>query len=112
MIRYGTVYNPEPNAIRPLLDGYLVGDYGPNVREPFSEGLHLMHNPTAKTPLPLGALRDITEHELLDDGRVRTTTSRPEPFATVTLIYQGTGAKQLARQALAAALADDPPNNT
>jgi hypothetical protein len=109
MVRYGTVYNPEPNAIKPKLDGYLVGDYRPEVRETFSEGLHLMHNPWASNPLPAGSLRDLTEHRLLDSGHVQVTTSRPEPFATVTLIWQGAGAEQHAREVLASALADDPP---
>jgi len=110
MVRYGTVYNPEPNAIKPKLSGYLVGNYGPDEWETFSEGLNLMHNPWAKNPLPAGALRDLTEHRLLAGGRVLVTTSRPEPFATVTLICQGAGAEQHARQVLASVLADDPPD--
>ena len=95
-----------------MLSGYVVGDYGPDEWETFSEGLHLMHNPWAANPLAPGALRDITEHQLLDDGRVQTTSPRREAFATVTVIYQGTGAKQHARQRLARALSDGLPDST
>jgi hypothetical protein len=114
MIRYGTFYNPEPNAIKPQISGYLVGDYEPDERETFSEGLHLMHNPWAKNPLPLHALRDITEHQLLDDGRVSTTTptSRLEAFATATVICRGVGAELYARQLLASVLTDSLPDTT
>jgi hypothetical protein len=37
--------------------------------ETFSEGLHLMHNPWARTPLAAGAMRDVTEHQMLDDSQ-------------------------------------------
>jgi hypothetical protein len=112
MIRYGTIYNPEPNAIKPVISGYLVGDYEPEERESFSEGLHLLHNPWAANPLTSGALRDITEHQLLDDGRVLTTSSRREAFATVTLIFRGAEADQHARRILASVLADGPSEST
>ncbi|MGH3305098.1 MAG: hypothetical protein ACRDOK_26210 [Streptosporangiaceae bacterium] len=65
-----------------------------------------------KNALPLGALRDVTEHPLLDDGRLLTTCSRPEPFATVTMICQGAGAEQAARKVLACALDADPGAST
>jgi hypothetical protein len=110
MFRYGTFYNPVPNASKPLVSGYLVGDYGPDDRETFSEGFHLLHNPWAENPLPLHALRDMTEHQLLDDGRISTTTptSRLEAFATATVICRGHGAERYARQQLAHILSGDP----
>lgn len=42
MVRDGTIYNREPNAVTPQLSGYLVGDCEPDERETLSEGLHLM----------------------------------------------------------------------
>jgi hypothetical protein len=111
MIRYGTIYDPDPNAIEPQMFGYLVGDYEADQRETFSEGLNLLHNPWAKNPLDLGVLRDVTEHQLLDDGRVLTTCSRLDPFASVTVIFQGAGAEQRAREALSLLVAGDNPDN-
>jgi hypothetical protein len=108
MIRYGTICNPEPNATEPRLFAYLVGGSGAGQHETFSEGLHLMHNPWAENPLDLRVLRDITEHQMLQDGRVLTTCSRMDPYASVTLIYQGAGAQRAAREKLAEILADSP----
>lgn len=83
--------DPNPNASTPRTFAYIVGDRGPDERESFSEGLHLLHNPWAQTPLPLGSLRDITEHQLRDDGLVLTTFSRLDPFASKTLILHSRG---------------------
>lgn len=91
MIRFGTIPDPNPNASTPRTFAYIVGDRGPDERESFSEGLHLLHNPWAQTPLPLGSLRDITEHQLRDDGLVLTTFSRLDPFASKTLILHSRG---------------------
>jgi hypothetical protein len=91
MIRFGTIPDPNPNASTPQTFGYIVGDRDQDERETFSEGLHVLHNPWAQTPLPLGALRDITEHQLRDDGLVLTTFSRLDPFASKTLILHGRG---------------------
>jgi hypothetical protein len=100
MIRWGAIIDPHPNAIEPQMFGYLVGDYGPDERETFSEGLQVFHNPWADNPLDLGVLRDVTEHELVD-GLVRTTTSRLEIISSITHIFQGVRAEQEAREALA-----------
>jgi hypothetical protein len=80
-----------------------VGDYGPDQRETFSEGLQVFHNPRAENPLDLGVLRDVTEHELVD-GLVRTTTSRLEITGSITHLFQGPRAEQAAREALATVL--------
>jgi hypothetical protein len=103
MIRFGTIPDPRPNASTPRTFVYIVGDRGPDERETFSEGLNLLHNPWAQTPLPLGALRDITEHQLRDDGVTLTTFSRLDPFASKTLILHSDGAdvrKRLRRELL------------
>jgi hypothetical protein len=102
MIRFGTVFDPDPNAAAPRPFAYVVGDRDPDQRETFGEGLHVLHNPWAATPLPLGALRGVTEHRLRDDGLVLTTYSRPDPFASQTLIFQGPRADATAREWLAA----------
>jgi hypothetical protein len=87
MIRFGAIFDPSPNASIPLPFAYIVGDPARDQREAFSEGLHVLHNPWAQTPLPLGALRDVTEHQLRNDGLVLTTFSRLDPFASKTLTF-------------------------
>lgn len=101
MIRYGTIVDPDPNAVEGQQFGYVVGDYGSEEWETFSEGLNLLHNPWAETPLDLGMLRGITEHQMVDDGRVLTTFSRLDPVTSVTLIFHGPAAERKARDALA-----------
>jgi hypothetical protein len=77
-------YNPEPNATEPRLFAYFVGDNELDEQETFSEGWHLLHNPWAENPLDLCVLRDVTEHQMLEDGRVLTTCSRMDTYASVT----------------------------
>ena len=72
----------------------MVGDYGSEEWETFSEGLNLLDNPWAENPLDLGVLRGITEHQMVDDGRVLTTLSRLDPVTSVTLIFQGPAAER------------------
>jgi hypothetical protein len=95
MARMGTVLNPDPNAVEPQLFGYVVVP-GMEYFETFSEGLHLIHNPWARNPLPVGAVRDVTEHRRLEDGRVEITASQLDPFMSQTNIFIGPGATDVA----------------
>jgi hypothetical protein len=101
MIRIGTIADPDPNAIKPRLFGQLIGPVEPNQQETFGEGLHVLYNPWANVPLPRGTLSGVTEHRLLDDGRVFTTATRLSPFTSQTLIFQGKGAEAGAKVTLA-----------
>jgi hypothetical protein len=92
LARVGTVVDPDPNATEPHLFGYVV-EVNPEEPETFSEGLHLLHNPWARIPAPLGALRDITEHQLTPDGLVLTTGSRLDPLVSRTFVLHGSGAE-------------------
>ncbi len=65
MIRFGTMPDPDPNAVEPQMFCYPVGGEEAGYQETFSEGLQLMHNPWAKNPLELRALRGITEHQMI-----------------------------------------------
>ena len=100
MVRLGTLPDSNPNAVTPRLFGYVV-EPNPADPETFAEGLHFLHNPWASTPLPRGALRIVSEHELLDDGRVLTTSSRLDPFISQTLNFRGPNAAAYARSVLA-----------
>lgn len=101
MIRIGTIVDPDPNATQPRLFGQLIGPVEPDQRETFGEGLHVLHNPWARTEVSLGTLRGVTEHRLLDDGRLLTTATRLSPFTSQTLIFRGAGAEAHAQLQLA-----------
>ncbi|QKZ23829.1 hypothetical protein [Streptomyces chartreusis] len=87
--RVGLEYDPDPNASVPF--GYVIGDYGPQDHETFSEGFHVLHNPWTRTPLSDGALDGFTQHRLQPDGRTLTTIRRPDFFLSQTWILQGEG---------------------
>ncbi|MET7799291.1 hypothetical protein [Streptomyces decoyicus] len=49
------MYDPDPNASLAVPFGCVVGDYGPEEQETFSEGFHVLHNPWTRTPVAVGA---------------------------------------------------------
>ncbi|MFE9679544.1 hypothetical protein ACFYO5_36485 [Streptomyces sp. NPDC006259] len=87
--RAGLEFDPDPNASVPVPFGYVIGEYGPQDHETFSEGFHVLHNPWTRTPLSDGALEGFTQHRLQPDGRLLTTVRRPDYFLSRTWIFQG-----------------------
>lgn len=101
LVRVGVMPDPDPDALHPRLFGYVVEQCSPDERETFGEALHVLHNPWAKTPLPTEALRGVTEHTLLEDGRILTTARGPAPIGSQTATFQGPTARSRARGYLA-----------
>ncbi|MET8514382.1 hypothetical protein [Streptomyces sp. NPDC005077] len=97
MARCGVMYDPDPDAAVPVPFAYVVGDYGPEEHETFSEGFHVLHNPWARTRIGDGALDGFTEHRPQPDGRTLTTYRQPDYFFSRTIMLQGRSAPQLAR---------------
>ncbi|MFD3658128.1 hypothetical protein [Streptomyces sp. NPDC058620] len=97
LLRYGSLPDPDPNADRPLNHAYVVGDYGPEERETFSEGFHILHNPWSRIPIADGVFPGFTEHRLQDDGLILTTTSRPDYFTSSTIVFHEPDAHPRAR---------------
>jgi len=58
MIRVGYLYNPEPNALRPIPFSKNVDDS--DYEESWSDGLIMFHNPNAKLPVNPDAFKDIS----------------------------------------------------
>lgn len=110
MCRVGTRYDPDPNASKPLLFGYVVGDRPAGEQETFAEGLELFLNPWATTPLSPEALPMVTCHELLDNGNVMTTSyGKLQPFTSKTSIHVGEHAQTFARYDQLSFLGRVPP---
>lgn len=97
LLRYGSLPDPDPNADRPVEHAYVVGDYGPEEYETFSEGFHVLHNPWAHIPIPTGVFSGMTEHRLRDDGLVLTTACRPDFFTSHTGVIHHPHARAAAR---------------
>lgn len=62
--RYGTELDPRPGATKPALFVEKVE----SGREPWEEGLVVMHNPNARHPLPLSALAGATQIRRVGTG--------------------------------------------
>jgi hypothetical protein len=86
MRRAGLRFVPDPDAAEPTEFEYEVGTR----REPWAEGLVVIHNPTAVKPLPQGWMPELVRHEL-DGGQVVTTVPGFHAFTswTVTEVQQG-----------------------
>ncbi|GMV32002.1 MAG: hypothetical protein AMXMBFR59_41270 [Rhodanobacteraceae bacterium] len=90
MIRIGTCYREDPDAVVPLEFAYEVGraEHGP---ETWNESTVLMHNPGALNPIPRRWFGTATEQYVAEDGKVMTTHYRAfAPFASLTTVLPGT----------------------
>lgn len=97
LLRYGSVLDPDPGADRPGRHAYVVGDYGSEDHETFSEGFHVLHNPWTRTSIADGVFRGFTEHRLRDDGLVLSTTSQADFFTSHTVVFHLPNARAAAR---------------
>jgi hypothetical protein len=96
LARVGTIVDHDPNATEPHLFAELIEPVESDQRETFGESLHLLHNPHALVRLPADAIRGVTEHRLLSDGRLLATFTRPSPFVSLTQTFVGSGARRYA----------------
>ena len=88
MLRYGTCYRHNPNAARPDVFLYEVGDPAEG-RETWREGTHLIRNPRALWPLPDAWLGAAAEQNLRG-GQVVVTHREPFlPFMSITENFPG-----------------------
>jgi hypothetical protein len=88
MIRWGTRYKHDPNAVRPALYMYEVGDQE-NYLETWSEGTALIHNPNAVLPLPDEWLGAGSEEKMVDNRVVVTWKEYMLPYSSMTQIFPG-----------------------
>lgn len=96
IVRRGTCFDYDPNASKPAIFEYVVGQDGAPY-ESFGQVLNVLHNPNAKVPLPEGAFPDVAEHRL-EGGRLSTSCAGFHPFASITEIYTGLSAAKMRRE--------------
>ena len=82
LIRHGTCYDPDPDAVVPNRFTYTVGD--PESWEWWGQGLEMFHNPVAEHPVDRSLFPDIAHHRL-DDGFVYTENPEFRPIASITM---------------------------
>jgi len=83
MIRIGTCYNPDRNAIQPLefKENVKEGEY----TETWGQGLEMFHNPNALYPIDPEVFPEIAHH-IFEDGLVKSTLPDFHPMQSVTYI--------------------------
>ena len=83
MLRYGTYYDPDPDAAVPQYFRYQVGD--PLFEEWWGQGLEMFHNPIALYPVDRALFPEIAHHRLLPNGMMQTDGPPFQPVTSVTL---------------------------
>ena len=82
MVRQGTCYKDDPNAVVPLVFKYDLDD--PTIIETWEQGLVVMHNPNALFPLPRYFIKCSAVH-FIENGVVKTECLPFHPFGSTTL---------------------------
>jgi hypothetical protein len=82
MRRVVTVYNPEPNADKPLVFNYLVDE---NCEETWEEGVSVYHNPKALIPLPKDFFSSASHHFFVD-GQIVTENATHHVYSSYTFL--------------------------
>lgn len=84
MVRSGYAYNQQPYARDPSYFSYDLDDAP--VRETWTQGLSIFHNPHCLHPLPDGLLPGATEHRL-KKGQLVSTYTAWHPMSSTTRVF-------------------------
>jgi len=88
MLRYGTCYRHDPNAVKP--NAYLYDVSEPDAhQETWSEGTVLIHNPNALLPLPEEWLGAGAEEAFVEGKHVTIWKEPFLPYSSLTQTYPG-----------------------
>lgn len=82
MKRIVTVYNPEPNADKPLVREYFVDE---KCEETWGEGVSVYHNPNALIPLPKDFFPSAAQH-FWEEGKIVTVNCEAHVYSSYTLL--------------------------
>jgi hypothetical protein len=89
MVRSGTCYDHDPNAVIASVFAYEVGD-SRIPAEPWRQGSVLIHNPYATHPLPPEWIGAGSEEDLSDEGNVvMTWRDHFLPYMSHTHLFSG-----------------------
>lgn len=81
MIRYGTCYDHNPNAVVPKMFKYIVDEKS---QETWGEGFSMYHNPKAKYPVPEQLFPSIAHHHFRE-GQLVSMLPEFHPYGSLTL---------------------------
>lgn len=95
MLRYGTMYDEDPNAHAALPFAYIVGDEG-TPEETWGQEAVLLHNPSAINPVPRGLFEGLTESVLEDGTYADYAKSSFLPYMSISHLIDGPGHRRAA----------------
>ncbi|WP_202882877.1 hypothetical protein [Microvirga tunisiensis] len=95
MLRFGSMYDPDPNAHAPLPFAYIVGDPG-TPDETWGQEAILFHNPKAKYPIPLDLFETFTEGRIESGQYLDIMKGGFVPFMSMSHLIDGRGHRQAA----------------
>ncbi len=101
MVRSGTCWDPNPNAISPQVFAYEVGDLDMPT-EPWRDGSVFIHNPYALHPLPAEWIGASAEENLSEGDTVVATMTDPfHVYASTTTLLRGPASDRHVRKCIA-----------
>ncbi len=85
MIRRGSLYNPDPEAMEPI--PFVVDLDDPNYEESWSDSLAMFHNPNAKHPIPEQLFSDISNIHYSEEEGFFGYHQPYDVLESITLIF-------------------------
>lgn len=95
MLRFGSMFDIDPNAHAPLPFAYIVGDPGVP-EETWGQGANLFHNPKAKYPIPQDLFDSVTNSQCIDGQYSDLFKSDFSPIMSLSHLINGPGQRQVA----------------
>tara|TARA_B100000678_G_scaffold210595_2_gene178154 strand:+ start:637 stop:1830 length:1194 start_codon:yes stop_codon:yes gene_type:complete len=90
VLRYGQMYDFDPNAHVPLPFMYIVGD--PDTpKEDWGQSAILFHNPNAKSPVPFGLFQSVSEGRIENEQFVAHLKSKFDPVHSMSKLFFNEG---------------------
>lgn len=95
MVRFGCMYDPDPNAHNPLPFAYIVGE--PDApTETWGQEANLFHNPKAKYPIPKDLFETLTNSEMIEGQYVDHIVDEFKPVMSMSNLINGPGHRRAA----------------
>ena len=95
MLRFGSMFDFDPNAHAPLPFAYIVGDPGAP-EETWEQEANLFHNPKAKYPIPKGLFDTVTDSQCVDGVYTDLIKGDFSPIMSLSHSLSGPGHRRAA----------------
>jgi hypothetical protein len=94
-LRFGAMFDFDPNAHAPLPFSYIVGDPDTPI-ETWGQEANLFHNPKAKYPIADGLFDTVTDSKYVDGQYCDVIKSDFSPIMSMSMVISGPGHRRAA----------------